>query len=230
LLARQFGFKGFELPIYPNIGGLELEKLTYIRNSAKIPSRRNLIMLKGYQGLTGRALVGLRALARCRDLSGKYTIVIYSNTDALDIRTAAELFSKEYKIKVVLLPINTDNNEILKYHSMARISIGLSISDSISISVLEAMAMGSFPIQSYTSAADEWIIDGETGMLVPPEDPDIIELAIRKALLDDELVDKAEKINWETVKSKLNYNDLKKKTIESYQIVYDYSKRFEEIK
>jgi len=201
-----------------------------LKDKAKPSSKRKNIMLKGYQGWSGRALFGLRALARCKDILTDYTLIIFSNTLANDIQIAAELFSKEVNIKVVLVPIDTENDEILKLHASARISIGLSISDSISISVLEAMAMGSFPIQSYTSAADEWIIDGETGMLVPPEDPDIIELAIRKALLDDELVDKAEKINWETVKSKLNYNDLKKKTIESYQIVYDYSKRFEEIK
>ena len=32
--------------------------------------------------------------------------------------------------------------------------------------------MGSFPIQSDTACADEWIEDGVSGLIVPPEDPD----------------------------------------------------------
>jgi len=55
--------------------------------------------------------------------------------------------------------------------------------------------MGSFPIQSWTACADEWIEDGRTGLLVPPDDPEVVEAAIRKALADDGLVDRATEEN-----------------------------------
>ena len=79
------------------------------------------------------------------------------------------------------------------------------------------MLMGVFPIQSNTSIADEWLINGETGILVPPEDPDIIEQAIRKSLNDDELVDKAALINYNLIKEKLNYNDIQHSVVKMYE-------------
>ena len=223
-LAKDFGFNGMVLPVYPNTGGFRLDLLSNIKKNTMLPSRRKSIMLKGYQGWSGRALVGLRALARAREVLKGYTVFIYSNTDAVDIKIASELFFSDTGIKVIMIPRNTPHEEILRLHGEARISIGLSISDSISTSLLEAMAMGSFPIQSWTSAADEWIKDGETGILVPPEDPDIIEKAIRKALLNDQLVDNAAEENWKIVREKLDYDDLKKKTINSYYEVYRYAK------
>jgi glycosyltransferase involved in cell wall biosynthesis len=77
--------------------------------------------------------------------------------------------------------------------------------------------MGSFPIQSWTSCGNEWIEDGKTGILVPPDDPDVIENAIRKALTDDNLVNNAAEKNWLTSVERLNANSLKRKTIEFYK-------------
>lgn len=42
-----------------------------------------------------------------------------------------------------------------------------------------------------------------SGMIVPPEDPDIIELAIRTALSDDCLVNQAAAINWQIAEDRL---------------------------
>jgi glycosyltransferase involved in cell wall biosynthesis len=217
-LAKSFGFKGQILPVFPNAGGFDLEKILSLRQKGPI-SGRHIIMLKGYQGWAGRALVGLRALERCSDLLRDYQVVIYSSQDSTEVKLSAELFSISTGIPVKIVPIATPHQEILKFHEEARISIGLSISDAISTSLLEAMAMGSFPIQSYTSCANEWIQDGKTGLLVPPEDPDIIEGAIRRALTDDELVNLAAEENWKTVVERLDHLKLKKETIDFYRRV-----------
>ncbi|MBW1897870.1 MAG: glycosyl transferase family 1, partial [Deltaproteobacteria bacterium] len=103
-------------------------------------------MLKGYQGWAGRALVGLRALERCADILAGYEIVIYSASK--EVLIAAELFSKSTGVQTTIIPEGTPHHEVLKLHGKARISIGLSISDAISTSLLEAVVMGSFPIQS----------------------------------------------------------------------------------
>jgi len=84
---------------------------------------------------------------------------------------------------------------------------------------LETMAMGSFPIQSHTSCADEWIVDGESGLLVPPNDPDVVEVAIRKALADDGLVDRASEANWKTLRSRLDRSQLKADVVRMYNDV-----------
>jgi glycosyltransferase involved in cell wall biosynthesis len=215
-LAKDFGFNKTVMPVYPNTGGFRPDLLLNLRSEEQTCSKRKQIMLKGYQGWAGRAFAALRALSLVKDLLEGFSLVIYS-CEGRPVELAAELFSLETGVDVRILPSNTDHDEILINHGKARISIGLSISDSISTSVLEAMAMSSFPIQSNTSTAGEWFQDGVSGFLVPPEDPEIIAEAIRKALSDDDLVDRASEINREIIKSRLDYNDLKEKTVNSYK-------------
>lgn len=216
-LAIKNGFKGNLLPVYPNAGGFDLDEVKKLRAQSIKPSQRRLILLKGYQGWAGRALVGFRALERCADILKGYKICIHSNTKAKDIQIAAALFTHSTNIPVTLVPEGTPHQQILELQSRARISIGLSISDGISTSLLEAMAMGSFPIQSHTACADEWFEDKVSGIIVPPEDSEIIEQAIRKAILDDELVDKAAELNYNTIKLKADHKLLQQKTISIYQ-------------
>ncbi|MFH1366681.1 MAG: glycosyltransferase [Patescibacteria group bacterium] len=224
-LAKDYGFSGTILPVFPNSGGFELEQIKKLRSGSP-PSKRHLILLKGYQNWAGRALVGLRALERCADLlRDSYEIAICSIIEhplipESDVKIAAELFTKTTGVPLRIIPNNTPHQEILSLHGQARLSLGLSISDAISTFVLEAMAMGAFPIQSWTSCAGEWIKDGETGLLVPPEDPEIIEKAIRKALTNDHLVDMAAEKNYSLVHEKLDQKIIQQKTVDYYQTVY----------
>lgn len=200
-LAKSFGLKGKVFPVFPNTGGFDLGLVSRLRAPGPVSARRT-VLLKGYQHWAGRALVGLRALARCADLLSGYEVVLYSATP--DVAVAAELFGQDTGIPVRILPKDSPHEEILRHHGMARVSIGVSISDAISTSLLEAIVMGSFPIQSSTSCADEWIEDGTTGLLVPPDDPEAVETAIRKALTDDALVDRAAEINSRTTEERLD--------------------------
>jgi glycosyltransferase involved in cell wall biosynthesis len=134
---------------------------------------------------------------------------------------ASELLSNKIGIPVRIIPRRTKHKEILALHGKARISIGISISDAISTSLLEAIIMGSFPIQTWTSCANEWIIDGKTGILVPPELPEAIAKAIRLALTDDELVNNAAKENYFLTDKQLDQNFIKKESIRLYQTVYN---------
>lgn len=215
-LAEAYGFKGQTLPVFPNTGGFDLLDAGSLRTPGPISSRRT-IMLKGYQHWAGRALVGLRALERCADLLAGYTVAIYSASP--DVEIAARLFQQSTGVPITLVPRSTSHREILALHGTARISVGLSISDGLSTSFLEALVMGSFPIQSWTACADEWIEDGRTGLLVPPEDPDAVEQAIRFALTDDEMVDRAATENWRTAQERLDHNFLKQQALRLYAMV-----------
>jgi glycosyltransferase involved in cell wall biosynthesis len=218
LLAREFGYQGPVLPVVPNSGGFDLQKLMQLRDGART-SQRRIIMLKGYQGWAGRALVGIRALQRCSELLRGYEVVVYLASGE-DVEIACRLLAISTGVKVTILSPQQSHEAIMRYHGKARISIGLSISDAISTSFLEAIAMGAFPIQSNTSCAHEWIEDGVTGIIVPPEDPEVIEHAIRKALLEDELVDKAAERNWKTVSERLDAEIIRKKAIGMYEEIY----------
>jgi glycosyltransferase involved in cell wall biosynthesis len=215
-LAKSFGFAGTVFPVFPNAGGFDLPEIARLRQQGPASARR-AVMLKGYQHWGGRALAGLRALERCADRLGGYEVWIYSATP--DVAVAAELFMQSTGVRVVLLPKGTPHRDILSRHGRARISIGLSISDAISTSLLEAMAMGSFPIQSWTACADEWIEDGRTGLLVPPDDPEAVEAAIRRALSDDGLVDRAAEENLRVTASRLDRERIRPMAVGIYHRV-----------
>lgn len=212
-LAEINGLKGTKLPVLPNSGGLDLAKIKKWRKSLK---DRKIIMLKGKLDMWGKPLIGLEALEMCVSQLAGYQIIIFSGSDPR-IKQAAYDFSRETGVKIKVISEYVSHEKILKLHGSARISIGLSLSDAISTSFLEAMAMGSFPIQSNTSCANEWVKNKQTGFLVSPEKPHEIAKAIKKALENDEIVKTASQENWETVQKRLGYNSIKKKVIDIYK-------------
>jgi glycosyltransferase involved in cell wall biosynthesis len=220
-LAKQMGLKGDVLPVMPNTGGFDLERTAVLRQPGSTSARR-VIMLKGYQTFAGRALVGLRALALCASELTGYHVVIYSASD--DVKIAAELTSKLTGVPIEFMP-PCSRDDMLRMFGQARIHIGLSISDAISTSLLESMVMGAFPIQSCTSCAEEWITEGETGSIVPPEDPEAVSAAIRKALSDDGLVDRAAGLNAKVARERLDQQLIRPKVIDMYNNIFVESKK-----
>ncbi len=220
-LAREYGFRGKVLPVRPNSGGFDLEKIEALK-SGGTPADRRVIALKGYQGWAGRALVALTALeyvAMKGNLAG-YRVAIY-NALGEDVVIAAHLFSHRTGVPVEFVPPNSSHEEILRLHGKARISIGLSISDGISISLLEAMLMGSFPVQSNTGAALEWIENGISGLTVPPDDPHVVAEALTRALLDDRLVNEAAIRNAAVSRGRLDGRQIQEQVVKMYNAVLD---------
>lgn len=218
-LARQYGFTGQVLPVMPAAGGFDIERWQQLRQPGPTSSRR-VILVKGYQHTVGRALFALRALELCADVLQGYRILIHLASP--DVQAVAEPISNRIGIPIETIPLHwhTNYEDVMARYGKARLHIALSISDGISQSLLEAMVMGAVPIQSYTACANEWVEDGKSGLLVPPEDPHIIAEAIRHALTDDAFVDQAAQINDETVRQRLAYADLKEKAVEMYKSVY----------
>lgn len=212
-LARSFGFNGEVLSVSPNSGGFDLERARQLRQPGSVSSRR-LIALKGYQGWAGRALVGLRSIELCADALDGYDVAVYSTHP--DVKIAAELAAGTIGRPIALVPRGS-HEDILRVHGQARVSIALSISDAISTSLLEAMLMGSFPIQSNTSCGDEWIKDGQTGMLVHPEDPQAVASALRHALSSDQLVDHAAEANARVASERLDQSLIRPKVVAMYK-------------
>ncbi len=214
-LAIKYGFKGVVLPVFPVTGGFDLNSIKALSYNGKT-SDRKLIMLKGYHGWAGRALIGLKALENCHELLRDYTIITYL-TDKI-VKKEVRKVIKRTRLNIKVIREKTHEG-ILRRHGQARISIGLSITDGISISFLEAFVMGSFPIQSWTSCANEWITDGETGFLVPPDDLPAITKALRTALENNNLVDQASEKNALIAKQRLDKKSLADKTISLYKAI-----------
>jgi glycosyltransferase involved in cell wall biosynthesis len=90
---------------------------------------------------------------------------------------------------------------MLKYFSQSRIYIGVSLSDGISTSLLEAMATGCYPIQTGTSCACEWLTP-TSGAIVDPSDIGEISQRLREAIASDTLVDEAAKANIAVIRAR----------------------------
>lgn len=215
-LGRGFGFRGGILPVLPVTGGLAIEPARRLRHSGSTSARR-LIVLKGYQHFAGRALVGIRAIELCADALAGYRIGVYLASP--EVKIAVELLAQTTGLPIEIIT-HGSHEDMLRLHGRARVSIGLSISDSISTSVLEAMTMGSFPIQSHTGCANEWFRDGEGGLLVHPEDPEGVASAIRRAIADDALVDRAAEINGQVVAERLDHAVVRPQVIAMYNRVF----------
>jgi glycosyl transferase family 1 len=197
-LAKGLGLGSQPSFVLPSGGGLPLRGLAPWR--AVPPSRRRRILLKGYQGWAGRALCGLRAIELLADELRDFEVVIYLPNPEVELK--ARLIAEDTGLAIRILP-ESSHDTMLRLHGQARVSIGLSISDAASTSFLEALAMGSFPIQSHTACADEWVVDGDTALLVPPEEPQVIAQALRRAISDDALVDHAASRNQMVVEERL---------------------------
>ena len=222
-LAREFGFKGETLGVFTSAGGYNLESMQRFRRPGPTSSRK-IIALKGYQTIRGaNALAVLRAMEMCHDELKGFELIVYSTSD--EIKDALKKVSKIEGLRVTELGSRCAHEEILDLMGRARIAIGVGSSDGTPNTMLEAMVLGAFPIQSDTVSTTEWIDDGRNGFLVSAADSQSIANAMRRALADDNLVDQAAEINCELTRTRLDSTVIQPQVIELYRKVAAQGKR-----
>src|SRR5215467_6515815 len=67
----------------------------------------------------------------------------------------------------------------------ADLYVSASLSDSTSVSLLEAMASGAVPVVSDIEGNREWVHDGEGARMFAPGDPGALTRAVEAALADE---------------------------------------------
>jgi len=211
-LAKELGLNGKDLPLLPAAGGFDFIYFSRIKKTLP-PSNRRIILLKGYHGWAGRALTGLEALKLCSSQLEGYSIAVYLASPEVIQKT--EEFTKETGIPVNIIPYRS-HEELMGYFGKARIHIGLSISDGIPNTLMESMILGAFPIQSDTSCANELIENGKSGILVPPENASVIAAAIKLAISNDDLINKAADLNYLIAREKFDKEIIQPKIIKMY--------------
>lgn len=214
-LARDLGFVGELLGTYPGGGGFELAKMRGFRQQTGIAARR-VIAVKGYNGgqFEARGLVAVEALRRCAPLLQDYEVVAYSV--APEVAAAVDHLKRTSAVQARVLPQSL-HSDILQLMGRSRIAIGLGMSDGSPNTLLEAMIMGAFPIQSDTISTGEWIESGKNGFLVPPEDPEEVAVAIRRALSDAALVEQAAEVNTRIADERLDRECIRSEVVSLYK-------------
>jgi len=213
-IARKFGYSGTSV-IIPSVGGgMDFGLIDQISQSTP-PSLRKLIILKGYDGQERSAGIALRALRLIPEMLKDYEVIIYSCSKSLEPMVKEIRLKREFNLGTLA---EVDYREMLEIIACSRISITNNLSDGVPNTMLEAMAFGTFPIQSNTAITSGWIEDGKNGLLTEPTNADQIAAAISKAIADDRLVDSAADINRKLVREKLNPEMIRKQIGEIYNL------------
>ena len=204
-LAENLGFRGTVVSVAPNAGGIEIPPIS----AQERPSLRTTIAVKGYQNWVGRAALALMALDRIKKHLRGFTIEIYSANLATWVRALIIRVRSKGRLNIrVHLKHGLAHEEMTDLFRRSRIYVGLSLSDGISTSLLEAMSEGAFPIQTDTSCANEWVENGKGGFLVSPHSIDDLVEALLAALRSESLVDQAWLINRREIETRCSKEKL----------------------
>lgn len=216
-LARDYGFRGVDLGCVPVCGGFDVDSMQHFKSGNA--SKRRVIAVKGYQSEMwgGRSVVALQAVKLCADLLKDYEIVVYSAYGNTQVSSTVQELSGA-GLRLSVLP-QSSHPEMVKLMGRSRIALALSTTDGTPNAMLEAMIMGAFPIQSDTVSTGEWIADGRNGFLVPPEDADATARALRKAIADNSLVDRAAYVNDGLMRANVDVSVIRPRVIQMYEQV-----------
>ena len=201
-LAKNFGFNGVCIYGVPASGGFDTQEILNFESSIS-PSKRKIIAVKGYSGFVGLGPAAINAVGKTSDLAHKYRTVVFSAS----WRTwfVAKIVKLRTGLNIeVQMKHSRSLEEMRDLFSDSRVVIGVSKSDGLPATVKETAFFGAFPIQTDTSCAGEWFQDGISILLVPPDSTDALEAALRTALIDDDLVDSAAKLNFDIAGSLMN--------------------------
>ena len=101
---------------------------------------------------------------------------------------------------------NLTDEELIETYQDSDIYVSTSLSDSTSVSLLEAMASGCIPIVTDIPGNQEWIKDGENGFLFGPKDHKDLAQKISTVMDDFEKYQVISQTNLQILKDKADWN------------------------
>ncbi len=215
LIACEHGFKGEFLGVFPGRGGFNFKISDPL---LKAIEKRTTILIKGYQGKHGRCITILEAVLRLKTEFKNYKIVVFgADMEVAEFVQNSEI--KNWHNLVVFKKIS--ELEVLKLMGESLIYIGNSLSDGMPNTLLEAIIMGAFPIQSNPGGATaELIEDAKNGLLIKnPENVEEIRNMLQKTIRDKKLLKSGIEYNLQNIKPKLEREAVKKQVLEKYRLI-----------
>lgn len=222
IIAKTLGFKGRYLGTFPTGGGYDIP---FLNSKIKKPEEKISILIKGYEHRFGRCINVLKAIIPLKKELQNITVKVFAANDTVLDFVHVSGLNKWTNLEVYQ---RISQNEVLNLMGEAKIYIGNSISDGMPNTLLEAIIMEAFPIQSNPGGATEEIIsDGKNGFLISdPEDIMEITNIIFKAISNPEMVKRGINYNSKVIKPKLHREIIKKQVLERYEMVEEKIERF----
>ncbi len=213
VLARQLGFSGTHVGVIPGGAGYNLSLLDEFKQPI---CHRKIILAKGYEHQFGRGLTIVKALHLIQNEIQDYEVVIFG----------AHPIIVNY-VKLNKLSFNCfethelSHQELMALMGKSLLYIGNSISDGMPNTLLEAIVMGVFPIQSNPGGVTQEMVNhGVNGCLIENQESiDEIRQLIKLAITNPMLIENARKINEILAQERLNYDINKKKVRNLYKII-----------
>jgi glycosyltransferase involved in cell wall biosynthesis len=109
------------------------------------------------------------------------------------------------------------HKDMPKLLAQADIYVSTSPYDGTSVSLLEALASGTFPVVADIPANREWIVDGDNGFLVPKENENLLAKRIVEAIRNRRLLKEAFDKNRIIVKQRAYWGENVKKIMDLYR-------------
>jgi len=116
------------------------------------------------------------------------------------------------------------HEQMPKYLRAASVYVSTALSDGASVSLLEAMACGTFPVVADIPANREWIEDGENGFLFPPGDARVLARKIEQGLMREPLRRKARETNIRLIEERAKWSSNVEKLLGLYETVMSRSR------
>ena len=200
-LACELGFKGEHAGVIPGGSGYHLENF---QKEQTLYTDRKIILVKGYEHKFGRALNIIKALEEIEQSLNEHKICIIVFGGHQKVRDYINNNNLNF---TVYGRSELTNVEILNLMGRAKIYIGNSISDGMPNTLLEAIIMGAFPIQSNPGGVtSEIITDYQNGICIDaPEDIIEIKNKILWAINNSDILSNANILNQEIAKKHLDY-------------------------
>lgn len=213
-LLNKLGFKKKSY-VFPGNGGLNLEK-----HKIKPQKERNLIVFKGYQYDSGEALQIVKAIEVLpMKLIKNIEFHVYSTDKEIENYIKESNTFRELVYSIHPRHERLQNEKLLGLMGKSLIHLGNNLSDGMPNSLLEAMAMGAFPIQSNPGGATSEVIKhGVNGFLIEnPLDFIAISKLIKAAINDSQLRIKAQDYNVSFIENNYKRATLRPEIVQLYK-------------
>lgn len=209
-IAKSLGFNGEFSGVIPGGTGFKLNEL----EKFKLPfEQRNVILIKGYEHRFGRAINSIKAMQQIPNELSNYEVVVFgAHKNVIQYITENKLPFMVYDRH------GLSHVQLLELFGKSLLYIGNSISDGLPNTLLEAIVMGAFPIQSNPgNVSSEIIENSKNGLLIEdPNNLNEIKNHIEFAIQNPQILKEAVVINKEIAHKRLDFEINKEKVVNLY--------------
>ncbi|WP_298328195.1 glycosyltransferase family 4 protein [uncultured Dokdonia sp.] len=212
IIAKENGFKGRFLGVYPGGGGFNIPKVSIEDKDYE------LIIIKGYENKLGKAFNAVEAFIEIKKVNPYLKAIVFGATNEL-----LEMIERQNIVldDSLIIQGTMSYEELYKLMLKAGYYIGNSLSDGMPNTLLEAICCGTFPIQSNPGNVTSEIINHEINGLLINNALDSQEIAklLRLAVSDTAMVQKAFDINRGLAKVQLDFSLIQEKVLRCYECI-----------